>query len=126
MKMASKEDQLHAEALIVKWVSESLRPFTTVEDGGFVDLCSFLCWLRGQFKVPTRNKTRYQMMDLQNGLQCVILTSLAFSFSFSLLHIWTPDIYMYQHSNAHIIAMQKKKQSINIIEYHFNQMKTQM
>jgi hypothetical protein len=61
---ASKEDQLHGEALLVKWISQHLRPFKIVEDAGFVDLCKFLCQLRGQFQVPSRNKTRNQMMRL--------------------------------------------------------------
>jgi hypothetical protein len=64
MKKASKDDQLHGEALIVKWISEDLRPFKIVEDSGFVDLCDFLCRIRGQFVVPSRVKTRNQMMKL--------------------------------------------------------------
>jgi hypothetical protein len=44
---AFKEDQLHGEALLVKWISQHLRPFKIMEDVGFVDLCKFLCQLRG-------------------------------------------------------------------------------
>jgi hypothetical protein len=73
LKKASKDDdQLHGEALLVKWISENLRPFEIVEDPGFVDLCDFLCRLRGQqFIVPSRNKTRNQMMSLA---ECVMKT----------------------------------------------------
>ena len=64
MKIVSKDDQLHGEALLVQWVSQSLRPFKMVEDNGFLSCSRFVCRLRGQFNVPTRNKTRNQMMQL--------------------------------------------------------------
>ena len=53
MKIVSKDDQLHGEALLVQWVSQSLRPFKMVEDNGFLSCSRFLCRLRGQFNVPT-------------------------------------------------------------------------
>ena len=65
MKNISKDEhQLHGEALLVQWVSQSLRLFKIVENNEFLSYSSFLCRLRGQFKVPSRNKTRNQMMQL--------------------------------------------------------------
>ena len=54
----SKADQEMGEALLVKWVAESLRPFNIVEDNGFRDLAAFLCRVNGKFSVPTRNTLR--------------------------------------------------------------------
>jgi len=51
----SKANQELGEALLVKWVAESLRPFHIVENIGFRDLAAFLCRVNGKFSVPTRN-----------------------------------------------------------------------
>jgi hypothetical protein len=53
---ASQVDQLKGEVLIVKWLAESLRPFTLVDDPGFRNVCDFLCNLNKQFSVPGRLK----------------------------------------------------------------------
>ena len=90
MKMASKDDQLHAEALIVKWVSKSLRPFKIVEDKGFVDICNFLSRLRGQFKVPSRTKTRDQMMGLSEYVMKLVKKNLVNEMNYYSL---TTDIW---------------------------------
>ena len=62
----SKANQDLGEALLVKWVAESLRPFHIVEDNGFRDLAAFLCRVNGKFSVPTRNTlcTRTERMAL--------------------------------------------------------------
>ena len=57
----SKANQARGEALLVKWVAESLRPFQIVEDNGFRDLVKFLCQLNGQFLVPTRNTEKWRI-----------------------------------------------------------------
>jgi len=35
LRLASRDDRLLGDALLVKWTSESLRPFRVVEDSGF-------------------------------------------------------------------------------------------
>ena len=90
MKMASKEDQLHGEALIVQWISENLRPFIIVEDKAFVELCKFLCCLRGQFKVPSRTKTRNQMMALSGYVMNLVKKNLRIEMDYFSL---TTDIW---------------------------------
>ena len=77
MKKASKDDQLHGEALIVKWISENLRPFQIVEDTGFIEYSTFLCRMRGQFAVPSRNKARNQLMKLANYVMGCVKLKLA-------------------------------------------------
>lgn len=60
---ASKADQAKGEALLVKWIAESLRPFTVVEDKGFRDFVHFLCNLHKEFSVPGRIKVRNQLVS---------------------------------------------------------------
>jgi hypothetical protein len=59
---ADKGDQLKGEVLLVKWVAESLRPFTIVDDIGFCDYTNFLCNLNKQFSIPSRKKLRRQLV----------------------------------------------------------------
>jgi Hermes transposase DNA-binding domain len=58
----SKADQTKGEVLLVKWVAESLRPFTVVEGEGFCDFVQFLCNLHRKFSVPGRIKMRNQLV----------------------------------------------------------------
>jgi zinc finger BED domain-containing protein 1 (E3 SUMO-protein ligase ZBED1) len=58
----SKSDQLKGEILIVKWIAESLRPFTLVADAGFHEYTDFLCNLHRQFSIPSRKKVRDQLV----------------------------------------------------------------
>ena len=62
LRPASNADQLKGEAILVKWVAESLRPFTIVEDSGFRELVQFLCNLNKEFSVPGRQKLRSQLV----------------------------------------------------------------
>jgi hypothetical protein len=90
LRKALKDDQLHGEALIVKWISENLRPFKIVEDPGFVELCHFLCRIRAQFSIPSRNKTRNQMMQLAEFVMKTIKRDLGNDMQFFSL---TTDIW---------------------------------
>jgi len=56
--LALREDRLLGDALLVKWKSESLRPFKIVEDS-----CTCLNQWRSRYNLPSRNKQR-QMMKL--------------------------------------------------------------
>jgi hypothetical protein len=69
IRVVSREDQLLVDALLVKWMSECLRPFKIVEDSGFVEFCAFLNQLRSRYELPSRNKHRNQMMKLA---ECVM------------------------------------------------------
>ena len=69
MRLASREDRLLGDALLVKWTSKCLRPFKIVEDSGFKEFCAFLNQLRSRYELPSRNKHRYQMMKLA---ECVM------------------------------------------------------
>ena len=62
LKPALKADQKTGEALLVRWISKSLRPFTIVEDEGFLEFAHWLNNLKTMFKVPSRNKHRAQLM----------------------------------------------------------------
>ena len=62
LRPASNADQLKGEAILVKWVAESLRPFTIVEDSGFREFVQFLCNLNKEFSVPGRQKLRSQLV----------------------------------------------------------------
>ena len=62
LQPAQKADQVKGEALLVHWISKSLRPFTIVEDAGFRDMVDFLCNLNRKFSVPGRNKLRGQLV----------------------------------------------------------------
>ena len=59
----SKADQTKGKTLSVKWVAESLRPFTVVEDKGFRKFVQFLCNLHKQFSVPGWIKLRNQLVS---------------------------------------------------------------
>lgn len=59
---APKSDQIKGEALLVNWVATSLRPFTIVEDKGFLEFVDFLCNLNKKFIVPGRIKLRNQLV----------------------------------------------------------------
>ena len=64
LKPSLKADQKMGEALLVKWTSKSLRPFTIVEDEGFLKFAHWLNNLKTMFKVPSRNKHRAQLMKV--------------------------------------------------------------
>ena len=62
MRSASNADQLKGEAILVKGVAESLRPFTIVEDSGFREFVQFVCNLNKEFSVLGRQKLRSQLV----------------------------------------------------------------
>ena len=62
LRPASSADQLKGEAILVKWVAESLRLFTIVEDSGFREFVQFLCNLNKDFSVPDVAKLRSQLV----------------------------------------------------------------
>ena len=62
LQPAQKADQVKGKALLVHWVSKSLRPFTIVEDAGFRDIVDFLCNLNRNFSVPGRQKLQGQLV----------------------------------------------------------------
>lgn len=66
MKPATKGDIKKAEALLVHWSATSLRPFTQVEDPGFVALWTFLNSLRTRVQPPSRNKHKEQLIKISN------------------------------------------------------------
>jgi len=69
LRLASRDDRLLGDALLVKWKSESLRPFRIVEDSGFQKFCVFFNQLRSRYELPSRTKHRKQMMKLA---ECVM------------------------------------------------------
>ncbi len=69
LRLVSRDDRLLGDALLVKWTSESLRPFMIVEDSGFQEFCMFLNQLRSRYEFPSRTKHRNQMMKLE---ECVM------------------------------------------------------
>ena len=62
LRPASSADQLKGEVILVKWVAESLRLFTIVEDSGFREFVQFLCNLNKEFTEPGRLKLRSQLV----------------------------------------------------------------
>ena len=54
----SPANQRLGEARLVKWVAESLRPFSIVEDKGFQEFVQFLCNVNGRFDLPSRYKLK--------------------------------------------------------------------
>lgn len=56
LKPSTTADQKMGEALLVHWTSTSLRPFTIIEDKGFLGFAHWLNSPRTYFKVPSRNK----------------------------------------------------------------------
>lgn len=58
LRPPTPEEQLHGEALLVNWLSESLVTLDIVEDEGFAVFCDFLCRLKRQFTLPSVEKVR--------------------------------------------------------------------
>ena len=58
LQPVSPADQKVGEAWLVKWIAESLRPFSIVEDEGFKEFTEFLCNVDGRFVIPSRYKLR--------------------------------------------------------------------
>ena len=56
LQSVSPADQKVGEARLVKWIAESLRPFSIVEDEGFKEFAEFLCNVNGRFVIPSRFK----------------------------------------------------------------------
>lgn len=94
LKKANKNDQLYGEAVILKWISGSLRPFIIVEDDRFVQLIDFLCRIRGQFVVPSRKKVRKQVMKVAEYVMQDVKKTLAIEMRFFNLttDIWTSRV----------------------------------
>ncbi|MHA7927796.1 MAG: hypothetical protein ACX936_21570, partial [Marinobacter sp.] len=63
LKVASPMDQKTGELLLVQWIGQSLRPFTIVEDQGFVAFSKFLCNLTTEFKLPSRQTVRNHLVQ---------------------------------------------------------------
>ena len=64
LKAMIKADQSKGEAILAKWMGESLRPFTLVEDGGFREFVQYLNETKGHFKVPGRLTISSRMESL--------------------------------------------------------------
>ena len=64
MLLASKSNQLIAETLLSLWVSKSLRPFSIVEDEGFVDLVEYVISLQRRIDLLSRKTIRKNVMNL--------------------------------------------------------------
>ena len=58
LQPVSPADQKVGEARLVKWIAESLRPFSIVEDEGFKEFTEFLCNVDDRFVIPSRYKLR--------------------------------------------------------------------
>ena len=54
LQSVSPADQKVGEARLVRWIAESLRPFSIVEDDGFKEFSEFLCNVNGRFVIPSR------------------------------------------------------------------------
>ena len=82
LRLASRDDRLLGDALLVKWTSKSLRPFKIVEDSGFKDFCMFLNQLRSRYEIPSRTKHRNQMMKIaecvMNGVKETIASEMTY------------------------------------------------
>ena len=65
----SRADNRLGDALAVKWVCESLRPYSIVEDKGLIDLTSFLNTVKGRYELKTRNTVQSQTSHLRIHLE---------------------------------------------------------
>lgn len=68
MEAASKGDCKRAEALLLQWISTSLRPFLLVEDAGFVELWHFLNQLKKKVDPPKRAKLQGQILKVSEAV----------------------------------------------------------
>ena len=64
MLVASRDENLKGNALLVKWRSDCLRPFKIFEYPGFLEFCIFLNQSRTRYELSSRNKHCYQMMKV--------------------------------------------------------------
>ena len=69
MKPVGKTDEKILDLIVVKWIAESLRPFSVVEDEGLICLVSRLCNLNREYKLKSRNTVRGQMDVLNKKLK---------------------------------------------------------
>ena len=51
---------------MVRWIAESLRPFSIVEDEGFKEFSEFLCNVNGRFVIPSRYKLRKYLSKISS------------------------------------------------------------
>ena len=58
--------------MVAKWVSQSLRPFSIVEDPGLINFVEFLCTVKGRYQMKGRMSTGDYAAKLSKGVQRTI------------------------------------------------------
>ncbi|XP_040569699.1 E3 SUMO-protein ligase ZBED1 [Lepeophtheirus salmonis] len=77
LKSLNKDHQKIGDAVLIKWISESLQPFNIVENSSFQDLVQFLCNFKGEFTLPDGKTVEKRVRKLAKSVSEKMLETIS-------------------------------------------------
>ena len=117
LKPSTTADQKMGEALLVQWTATSLRPFTIIEDKGFLQFVHWLNVLRTNFIVPSRNKHQDQLMKVADMVMKQLKTKIEKEMDYFTMttDIWSSRVMeSYMAETLHYLTQDFEIQNLTI------------
>ena len=102
LKMVNESEAQRGHLKILKWIIESYRPISIVEDLGFNDVLTFANTLEKKYTAPSRSTITRLLCSTYNNVMVSIKGMIAQECHFYAL---TSDIWSSRTSEAYILLM---------------------